>query len=144
MILGNGKLNKPSLKVLRYRKGLAQGELADLLGVQQATVSHIETFRMIPSAKLNKKICGVLDLPEDFDIAYSDERRSVKKEATEVDDRVCMHYVVDRLEDLINKCNPNEGTAAGLARVHKRLCEFKEECIYNLGVNTRIKRKGED
>ena len=136
MIIGNGTLNKPSLKVLRYRKGLAQGELADLLGVQQATVSHIETFRMIPSAKLNKKICGVLDLPEDFDIAYSDERRSVKKEATEVDDRVCMHYVVDRLDELIEMVDP--------AKVHKRLYDFKEELVYNLGVNTRIKRKGED
>ena len=61
-----------------------------------------------------------------------------------MDDRVCMHYVVDRLEDLINECNPSEGAAAGLARVHKSLCEFKEECIYNLGVNTRIKHKGED
>ena len=60
------------------------------------------------------------------------------------DDRVCMHYVVDRLEDLINECDPHLGTAAGLARVHKSLCEFKEECIYNLGVNTRIKHKGED
>jgi transcriptional regulator with XRE-family HTH domain len=136
MILGNGKLNKPSLKVLRYRKGLAQGELADLLGVQQATVSHIETFRMTPSPKLHKKICEVLDLPEDFAIAYSNERKSVKKAATEVDDRVCMHYVVDRLDELIEMVDP--------AKVHKRLYDFKEELVYNLGVNTRIKRKGED
>ena len=136
MIRSNGTLNKPSLKVLRYRKGLAQGELADLLGVQQATVSHIETFRMTPSAKLHKKICEVLDLPEDFAIAYSDERRSVKKAATEVDDRVCMHYVVDRLDELIEMVDP--------AKVHKRLYDFKEELVYNLGVNTRIKRKGED
>ena len=136
MILGNGKLNKPSLKVLRYRKGLAQGELADLLGVQQATVSHIETFRMTPSPKLHKKICEVLDLPEDFAIAYSNERKSVKKAATEVDDRVCMHYVVDRLDELIEMVDP--------AKVHKRLYDFKEELVYNLGVNTRIKQKGED
>ena len=136
MIRSNGTLNKPSLKVLRYRKGLAQGELADLLGVQQATVSHIETFRMTPSPKLHKKICEVLDLPEDFAIAYSDERRSVKKAATEVDDRVCMHYVVDRLDELIEMVDP--------AKVHKRLYDFKEELVYNLGVNTRIKRKGED
>ena len=61
-----------------------------------------------------------------------------------IDDRLCMHYVLDRLEDLINECNPNEGAAAGLAKVHKSLCEFKEECIYNLGVNTRIKHKGEN
>ena len=136
MIRSNGTLNKPSLKVLRYRKGSAQGELADLLGVQQATVSHIETFRMTPSPKLHKKICEVLDLPEDFAIAYSNERKSVKKAATEVDDRVCMHYVVDRLDELIEMVDP--------AKVHKRLYDFKEELVYNLGVNTRIKRKGED
>lgn len=129
-------MNKVSLKLLRYRKGLAQGELADLLGVQQATVSHIENFRMTPSPKLHKKICEVLNLPEDFAIAYSDERRSVKKAATEVDDRVCMHYVVDRLDELIEMVDP--------AKVHKRLYDFKEELVYNLGVNTRIKRKGED
>jgi len=137
-------MDEVSLRVLRYRKGLAQGELAKLLDVKQATVSHIETFRMKPSPKLHKKICEVLELSEDFPISYSDEQRDIKESASEIDDRVCMHYVVDRLEDLINECNPNEGAAAGLARVHKSLCEFKKECIYNLGVNTRIKHKGED
>ncbi len=58
-----------------------------------------------------------------------------------MDNRVCMHYVLDRLEDLINDCNPDEGTAAGLARVHKSLGKFKDECIYNLGVNLRIDYK---
>ena len=53
-----------------------------------------------------------------------------------IDDRVCMHYVVDRLDELIEMVDP--------AKVHKRLCDFKEELVYNLGVNTRIKRKGED
>ena len=106
-------MDEISLRDLRYRKGLAQGELAKLLNVKQATVSHIETFRMTPSPKLHKKICEVLNLPEDFAIAYSDERRSVKKAATEVDDRVCMHYVVDRLDELIEMVDP--------AKVHKRL-----------------------
>ena len=139
MILGNGKLNKPSLKVLRYRKGLAQGELAKLLDVKQATVSHIENFRMIPSPKLHKKICEVLDLSETFLIAYSDEQRKInkkKRKTSMIDDKVCMHYVVDRLDELIEMVDP--------AKVHKRLDDFKEELVYNLGVNTRIKHKGED
>ena len=139
MILGNGKLNKPSLKVLRYRKGLAQGELAKLLDVKQATVSHIENFRMIPSPKLHKKICEVLDLSETFLIAYSDEQRKInkkKRKTSMIDDKVCMHYVVDRLDELIEMVDP--------AKVHKRLLDFKEELVYNLGVNTRIKHKGED
>ena len=139
MILGNGKLNKPSLKVLRYRKGLAQGELAKLLDVKQATVSHIENFRMLPSPKLHKKICEVLDLSETFLIAYSDEQRKInkkKRKTSMIDDKVCMHYVVDRLDDLIEMVDP--------AKVHKTLHHFKEEMVYNLGVNTRIKHKGED
>ena len=139
MILGNGKLNKPSLKVLRYRKGLAQGELAKLLDVKQATVSHIENFRMIPSPKLHKKICEVLDLSETFLIAYSDEQRKInkkKRKTSMIDDKVCMHYVVDRLDELIEMVDP--------AKVHKRLHDFKEELVYNFGVNTRIKHKGED
>ena len=139
MILGNGKLNKPSLKVLRYRKGLAQGELAKLLDVKQATVSHIENFRMLPSPKLHKKICEVLDLSETFLIAYSDEQRKInkkKRKTSMIDDKVCMHYVVDRLDELIEMVAP--------AKVHKRLHDFKEELVYNLGVNTRIKHKGED
>ncbi len=44
---------------------------------------------------------------------------------------MCMHYVLDRLEemwDLFQKDN-----ALGL----KELDRFKRECIYNLGVNYR-------
>jgi len=52
-----------------------------------------------------------------------------------IDDRVCMHYVVDRLEDCLEK---------DLDKMRRELEDFKRECIYNLGVNTRIKRKGED
>mgnify|MGYP003314053712 CR=1 FL=1 len=48
-----------------------------------------------------------------------------------MDNRVCMHYVLDRLEeiwDLFQKDTP-----LGL----KELDAFKRECIYNLGVNLR-------
>ena len=51
-----------------------------------------------------------------------------------MDDRVCMHYVVDRLEDITNK---NEDSVFLLK---EELDEFKRELIYNLGVNTRIRR----
>ena len=43
-----------------------------------------------------------------------------------IDDRLCMHYVLDRLEDLIDECNPNEGAAAGLARVIKVYVNLKK------------------
>jgi len=61
-----------------------------------------------------------------------------------MDDRVCMHYVVDRLEDIIKLHDPQNPEIADMKYVHKALEEFKTECIYNLGVNTRIKYKGED
>ena len=55
-----------------------------------------------------------------------------------MDDRVCMHYVVDRLGDITNK---NEDSVFLLK---EELDEFKRELIYNLGVNTRIRRNPEN
>ena len=51
------------------------------------------------------------------------------------DDRVNMHYIVDRLEDILDDTNQKDG------RVVRKLDELKRELIYNLGVNSRIKRK---
>ena len=56
-----------------------------------------------------------------------------------MDDRVCMHYVVDRLEGIVETYEKKDVTEA-----IKQIEDFKRECIYNLGVNTRIRRKGED
>jgi transcriptional regulator with XRE-family HTH domain len=53
-----------------------------------------------------------------------------------VDDRICMHYVVDRLEDCIKEKDYSE--------MRKAVQSFKEECVYNLGVNTRIKKEAAD
>lgn len=61
-----------------------------------------------------------------------------------MDDRVCMHYVVDRLESIIKLHDPEKPEIADIKYVHKALEEFKRECIYNLGVNTRIRYKVED
>ena len=58
-----------------------------------------------------------------------------------MDDRVCMHYVVDRLEDIIKLHDPQNPEIADMKYMHKALEEFKRECIYNLGVNTRIRRE---
>jgi hypothetical protein len=43
-----------------------------------------------------------------------------------------MHYVVDRLESCLEK---------DLDKMRRELEDFKRECIYNLGVNTRIRRE---
>ena len=51
------------------------------------------------------------------------------------DDRVNMHYIVDRLEDILNNTNQKNG------RVVRKLDELRRELIYNLGANSRNKRK---
>ena len=53
------------------------------------------------------------------------------------DDRVNMHYIVDRLENILDDTNQKE------EKVIRELEELKRELIYNLGVNSRIKRKKE-
>ena len=50
------------------------------------------------------------------------------------DNRVCMHYVVDRLEGCLNENTEGE-------KLRKAVEDFRRECIYNLGVNARIERK---
>tara|TARA_R100001460_G_scaffold5214_1_gene14597 strand:- start:3215 stop:3415 length:201 start_codon:yes stop_codon:yes gene_type:complete len=57
-----------------------------------------------------------------------------------IDDRVCMHYIIDQLEEIINDCNPDKGTAKALQKVHKSLYHLKESMIYNLGVNSRLRQ----
>ena len=61
-----------------------------------------------------------------------------------MDDRVCMHYVVDRLESIIKLHDPQNPEISDMKYMHKELEEFKRECIYNLGVITRIRYNVED
>ena len=61
-----------------------------------------------------------------------------------IDDRICIHYVVDRLEDILELHDPQNPEIADMKYMHKALEEFKRECIYNLGVNTRIRYKEGD
>lgn len=51
-----------------------------------------------------------------------------------MDDRVCMHYIVDRLEDIVK--------AESIELSYEMVLSFKDELVYNLGVNQRIKRNG--
>jgi hypothetical protein len=53
------------------------------------------------------------------------------------DDKVNMHYIIDRLENILEDTNQKE------EKVVRELEELKRELIYNLGVNSRIKRKEE-
>tara|TARA_R100000353_G_scaffold8717_1_gene10160 strand:+ start:381 stop:818 length:438 start_codon:yes stop_codon:yes gene_type:complete len=139
------------LKRLRKLKFYNQCELAEKAGVSQSLLSRLERNevkfpRFIPLEKLAIALEDTSFLyatnEEEHQKQTSAEKASFmsdhlsKLTANDVDDRVCMHYVVDRLDELIETVDP--------AKVQKRLCDFKQELVYNLGVNTRIKRKGED
>ncbi len=52
-----------------------------------------------------------------------------------MDDRVSMHYVVDRLEDILKEHQLHMPQP-----MFKAIDEFRRELVYNLGVNTRIRR----
>lgn len=49
-----------------------------------------------------------------------------------MDDRVCMHYVIDRIESAMTFSNRSDAA-------FQVLNEFRHELIFNLGVNQRIK-----
>jgi len=49
-----------------------------------------------------------------------------------MDDRVCMHYVIDRIESAMTFSNRSDAA-------FQALNEFRHELIFNLGVNQRIK-----
>jgi len=169
----------PSVKDLRFSRGMSQGELARRLDITQGHLSHIETFKVNPSPTVFQRIYEVLEVPEDKAIRVGDTMRDtptrkkkvVKNEtmnalldfelkhghlvllteanlknlqeeherSQRVDDRVCMHYVVDRLEDIVKTYEKKDVTEA-----IKQIEAFKEECVYNLGVNTRIKKEAVD
>ena len=54
------------------------------------------------------------------------------------DNRVNTHYIIDRLEDILNDTNQKDG------RIVRKLDELRRELIYNLGANSRIKRGVEE
>ena len=60
---------------------------------------------------------------------------NLDKLPSHADDRVNMHYIVDRLEYILDDTNQKDG------RVVRQLEELKRELIYNLGVNSRYKKR---
>lgn len=61
-----------------------------------------------------------------------------------IDNRVCLHYVIDRLEDVLETCKKKDhkhNYVAQLNEAMSKVAEFKRECTYNLGVNSHIKYK---
>jgi hypothetical protein len=58
-----------------------------------------------------------------------------------MDDRVCMHYVIDRIEYVIKMHDPENPEIADMKYMYEALDKWKDELIYNLGVNRRIDYK---
>ena len=54
-----------TIKRQRMALGMAQGELAEMLGVSQAMISQIEKGRKPPSLMLSKEIAGILNCSVD-------------------------------------------------------------------------------
>ena len=129
---------KHDLRMLRVDEGLTQKELANIIGVSQAAISQFEKAQSRPCQGVEILLMDFFGLDFDTDeIEYKNSRpiNKRKRKTNMIDDRVCMHYVVDRLEGCLNEDE---------AKIRKAIEDFREECIYNLGVNTRIRRKGED
>ena len=52
----------PNWAQWRTRRLLTQEQLADLVGVDRATLSHLETGKRLPSLHLLQRLCIVLEL----------------------------------------------------------------------------------
>jgi transcriptional regulator with XRE-family HTH domain len=52
-----------SLKVIRARVGLRQGELANRVGISQSLLSLIENDRREPAVDLINRLCSVMGVP---------------------------------------------------------------------------------
>ena len=53
----------PNLRVLRQRKGLSLGQLADLTGLRRDTITHLETGREEAQPYHLRMLARVLDVP---------------------------------------------------------------------------------
>ena len=54
----------PHLRVLRQRKGLSLGQLADMTGIRRDTLTHLETGREDPQPYQVRLLARVLEVPQ--------------------------------------------------------------------------------
>ena len=54
----------PNLRILRQRKGLSIGQLADMTGLRRETISHFENGREDPQPYHLRLLARVLDVPQ--------------------------------------------------------------------------------
>ena len=63
IIIGRVKIGE-AVKIARNAKGLTQGQLAELCGIDQSMISRIESGNENLSEKKIKLVCGILQLGE--------------------------------------------------------------------------------
>ena len=63
IIIGRVKIGE-AVKIARNAKGLTQGQLAELCGIDQPMISRIEQGSDSVSEKKIKLVCGILQLGE--------------------------------------------------------------------------------
>jgi len=54
----------PNLRVLRQRKGLSLGQLADMTGLRRDTIAHLENGSENPQPYHIRLLAHVLDVPQ--------------------------------------------------------------------------------
>ena len=63
-IAKHGHHGVPNLRVLRQRKGLSIGQLADMTGLRRETIAHFENGREDPQPYQLRLLARVLDVPQ--------------------------------------------------------------------------------
>jgi len=53
-----------TIKELRKKKGIKQGEFAERIGISSTSLSHIETNQTKPKKSTLEKICAELEIPD--------------------------------------------------------------------------------
>lgn len=54
----------PNLRLLRQRKGLSLGQLADMTGLRRDTIAHLENGREDPQPYQVRVLARALDVPQ--------------------------------------------------------------------------------
>jgi transcriptional regulator with XRE-family HTH domain len=54
----------PNLRLLRQRRGLSLGQLADMTGLRRDTIAHLENGREDPQPYHLRVLARVLDVPQ--------------------------------------------------------------------------------
>lgn len=88
----NNEVIGKKLKVLRKTKGLTQQDLANLLGVQRATISNYEVGRRSPHIKELQRLSELLGVSlEYFGISNSEARDLIARAKIVFDDENIPH-----------------------------------------------------